>query len=92
MLERGCLLRVVLVSVMGFVVVWSVRASPASGASLVRVPLRFAKGTGCVVLCFCGGGSGISLRTSLCSFASPFAGRRGLLGLGAFLSGAYSEG
>ena len=61
MRETGCLLRMVLVSVMGFVVVWLVWASPASGASLARVPLRFAKGTGCVVLCFA-----VEVRASPC--------------------------
>ncbi len=38
---------------------------------------RGKEGTVCFV--FCGGGSGIPLRTSLCSFASPFAGRRGVI-------------
>ena len=64
MLERGCLLRMVLVSVMGFVVVWCVavvvRASPCE--------LRIARSR------------------------PPSRGETGLLGLGAFLSGAYSEG
>ena len=61
---------VLVVAVMGLVVVWLVRASPASGASLARVPLRFAKGTGCVVLClwFCvGAGVGCcGVRASPC--------------------------
>ena len=48
--RRGCLLRMVLVSVMGLVGVWLVGASPASGASLARVgPYASRRGRGALI-------------------------------------------